>query len=144
MAALHVLVIDDEPALRQILAATARQGGYAVSEAAGVSEAAAKLARGDVDVALCDIKMPDGSGLDLLRRTRAQGADTAFIMVTAFGSMETAVEALRSGATDYIVKPVNAEEVLHRLAQIRALRGLREENQVLRRAVTDRAAKLYR
>ncbi len=144
MAALHVLVIDDEPALRQILAATARQGGYAVSEAAGVGEAAAKLARGDVDVALCDIKMPDGSGLDLLRRTRAQGADTAFIMVTAFGSMETAVEALRSGATDYIVKPVNAEEVLHRLAQIRALRGLREENQVLRRAVTDRAAKLYR
>ena len=144
MAALHVLVIDDEPALRQILAATARKGGYAVSEAAGVSEAAAKLARGDVDVALCDIKMPDGSGLDLLRSARAQNTDTAFIMVTAFGSMETAVEALRSGATDYIVKPVNAEEVLHRLAQIRALRGLREENQVLRRAATDRAAKLYR
>jgi len=143
MASLHVLVIDDEPALRQILASTARRAGYAVSEAAGVAEAAAKLARGDVDVALCDIKMPDGNGLDLLRNTRASGADTTFVMVTAFGSVETAVEALRAGATDYIVKPVNPEEVLHRLAQIRALRGLREENQVLRRAVGDGASRRY-
>ena len=144
MPSLHVLVVDDEPALRHILASTARRAGYAVSEAAGVGEAAAKLARGDVDVALCDIKMPDGSGLDLLRDARATGADTAFVIVTAFGSVETAVEALRAGATDYIVKPVNPEEVLHRLSQIGALRGLREENQVLRRAIGDRAASRYR
>jgi DNA-binding NtrC family response regulator len=144
VASLHVLVVDDEPALRQILGTIARQGGYAVSEAKNAAEAAAKLARGDVDVALCDIMMPDGNGLDLVRSTRASGADTAFVMVTAFGSMETAVEALRAGATDYIVKPVNAEEVLHRLHQIKALRGLREENQALRKTVGDRAARRCR
>ena len=144
MASLNVLIIDDEPALRQILAAITRQAGYSVVEAGGAAEAAAKLARGDVDVALCDIKMPDGNGIDLVRNTRGSGIDTAFVMVTAFGSMETAVEALRAGASDYIVKPVNAEEVLHRLSRIEALRGLREENQALRRAVGERAPKMYR
>ena len=144
MASLHVLIVDDEPALRQILASIVRQGGYAVTEADGAAAAASKLARGDVDVALCDIKMPDGNGIDLLRNTRGSGIDTAFIMVTAFGSMETAVEALRAGASDYIVKPVNAEEVLHRLSRIEALRGLREENQALRKAIGEQAPKMYR
>ena len=144
MASLHVLVVDDEPALRQILAAILRRGGYTVTEASGAGEAAAKLARGDIDVALCDIKMPDGNGIDLVRNTKASGTDTTFIMVTAFGSMETAVEALRAGASDYIVKPVNAEALLHQMAQVEAVRGLREENQALRRVVGERARKLYR
>jgi DNA-binding NtrC family response regulator len=105
-----------------------------VELAASAREAADKLSRGDVDVALCDIKLPDGNGIDLVREAIATGIDTAFIMVTAFGSMETAVEALRAGASDYIVKPVRKEELLHRLARIAAVRGLREENQVLRKA----------
>ncbi|MBI3939124.1 MAG: sigma-54-dependent Fis family transcriptional regulator [Betaproteobacteria bacterium] len=144
MASLHVLVVDDEPAVRQILATIARRAGYPVSEAGGAAEAAAKLAQGDVDVALCDIKMPDGNGIDLVRNSRASGIDTAFIMVTAFGSMETAVEALRAGASDYIMKPVSGEEVLHRLTQIEAMRGLREENRVLRKAVSEQTARMYR
>ena len=134
---MHVLVIDDEPALRQILSAAVRAGGYSVDQAAGVNEANAKLARGDVDVALCDIKMPDGNGIDLLRTTRASGVDTAFVMVTAFASLETAVEALRAGAFDYIIKPVRNEEVLNRLSQIESLRGLRAENQALRKQVSE-------
>ena len=125
MASLHVLVVDDELAVRQIMAATVRGAGYFVSEAAGATEAAIKLAQGDVDVALCDINMPDGDGIDLVRNTRGSGIDTAFIMITGFGSMETAVEALRAGASDYIMKPANHDEVLHRLQQIAALRGLR-------------------
>ena len=72
--------------------------------------------RGDVDVALCDIKMPDGNGIDLVRSTRAAGLDTPFLIMTAFASVETAVEALRAGASDYITKPVRGEEVLHRVA----------------------------
>ncbi len=136
---MHVLVVDDEPALRQILSAAVGRGGYSVDEAAGVVEARAKLARGDVDVALCDIKMPDGSGIDLVRESRAANIDTAFIMVTAFASVETAVEALRAGAFDYIIKPVRNEEVLNRLAQIAALRGLRQENKALRRQVRERS-----
>ncbi len=135
MRQLNVLVIDDEAAVRQIVADIVRQAGYAVDTASGAAEGASKLVRGGVDVALCDIRMPDGDGLTLLRNCRDTGLDTVFIMVTAFGSMEAAVEALRAGAHDFVAKPVNREELLHRLAQIEALRGLREENRALRKSV---------
>lgn len=133
---MHVLVIDDEAAIRQILAATVSRAGHSVDTAENVREASSKLVRGDVDVALCDIKMPDGNGVDLVRSFKGSGIDTHFIMVTAFASMETAVEALRAGATDYIVKPVRNEELLHRIAQIDSMRGLKAENQALRQMVT--------
>ena len=132
---MHVLIIDDEPALRQILVNTVSRAGYTTDTAECVRDAAAKLVRGDVDVALCDIRMPDGDGVDLVRSMRAAGIDTHFIMVTAFASMETAVEALRAGATDYMVKPINNEDLLHRLGNIDALRGLKAENRALRRLV---------
>ena len=132
---MNVLVIDDEAAVRQIVADMVRQAGYTVDTASGAAEGASKLVRGGVDVALCDIRMPDGDGLTLLRNCRDSGIDTVFVMVTAFGSMETAVEALRAGAHDFVSKPVNREELAHRLAQIEAMRGLREENRVLRKSV---------
>lgn len=132
---MNILVIDDEPAVRQVLAAAVRRGGYTVDVAANVADAAAKLVRGDVDLALCDIHMPDGNGLDLVREIRASGIDTHFVMVTAFASVETAVQALKAGATDYIIKPVNNEELLHRVAQIAAMRELRDENRALRKMV---------
>jgi len=144
MTSLHVLVIDDEPALRQILAAAVSKAGYSVDQAAGAAEASAKLSRGDVDVALCDIQMPDGNGIDLVRNSRAAGIETTFIMVTGFASLETAVDALRAGAADYITKPVRYDEVVHRLSQFDALRGLREENKALRKAISDSTPKLYR
>ena len=134
---MHVLVIDDEAAIRQILSGLVGRAGYSVDVAATATEATAKLVRGDVDVALCDVRLPDGDGIELVRSFKSQtgGIDTQFIMVTAFASMETAVEALRAGATDYIVKPVHNEELLHRLAQIEAMSGLRAENKALRSLV---------
>ena len=144
MASLHVLVIDDEPALRQILVALVSKAGYSVDQASGVVEASAKLAHGDVDVALCDIKMQDGNGIDLLRSTRTAGIETIFIMITGFASVETAVEALRAGATDFITKPVRKEELIRRLSQIQAMTGLREENKILRKVVSEKTPKLYR
>lgn len=144
MPSAHVLVIDDEPALRQVLAAVLTKAGYFVDLAEGVAEATTKLARGDVDVALCDIKMPDGNGIDLLRQTKEAGIDTVFVMVTAMASMGSAVEALRAGAFDYLVKPVRNEELLHRVAQIEAMRGLREENKVLRKVVSEKSAPMFR
>jgi DNA-binding NtrC family response regulator len=137
---MHVLVIDDEAAIRQILKATISRAGHSVDTAENVKEASAKLVRGDVDVALCDIKMPDGNGVDLVRSFKGSGIDTHFIMVTAFASMETAVEALRAGAMDYIVKPVRNEELLHRLSQIDSMRGLKAENQALRQFVAGERA----
>lgn len=135
---MHVLIIDDEAALRQILSSLVSHAGYSVDVASTVMEATAKLVRGDVDVALCDVRLPDGDGIELVRSFKASGTgiETQFIMVTAFASMETAVEALRAGATDYIVKPVHNEELLHRLAQIEAMCGLRAENKALRSLVT--------
>ena len=137
MTSMHVLVVDDEIATRQILAETVGNAGYSVDSAADVTEATTKLARGDVDVVLCDIQLPDGSGIDLVRHCRESGSDTSFIMVTAFASVETAVEALRAGAFDYIIKPVRHQEILHRLGQIGGLRELREENRSLRKAVLE-------
>ena len=136
MPSLHVLVIEDEAAARQVLVSALCGAGYSADSAATAGEAAAKLARGDVDVALSDIQLPDGNGIELLRKSRSAGQDTAFVMVTAFASVESAVEALRAGAEDYIIKPVRHEEVLHRLSQIEAMRGLREENRALRRAAS--------
>ena len=139
---MHVLVIDDEAAIRQILSALVSRAGYSVDVASTAAEATAKLVRGDVDVALCDVRLPDGDGIELVRSFKTSDAasgsaaiDTQFIMVTAFASMETAVEALRAGATDYIVKPVHSEELLHRLAQIDAMTGLLAENKALRSLV---------
>ena len=141
---MQVLIIDDEPALREILAATLTRAGHAVDEAGSAAEAAGRLARGDVDLALCDIKLGDGNGVDLLRNSRAAGIDTAFLMITAFASVETAVEALRAGAFDYLVKPVRNEELMHQVTQIESVRGLRDENRALRRVVGDADARMYR
>ena len=132
---MHVLVIDDEPAVRMILCAAVKKAGYTVDSVQNVAEAAARLVRGDVDVALCDIHMPDGNGLDLVRSIKESGLDTQFIMVTAFASVETAVLALKAGASDYVIKPINNEELVHRLAQLASMQGLRDENRALRKLV---------
>jgi two-component system response regulator AtoC len=133
MSALQILVVEDEPALRQMLALMLNRAGYEVETAASAEEASARLAKGEFDVVLCDIKLPGMDGIELLRRTKATGSDVAFIMVTAFASMETAIEALKAGASDYIIKPARNEEILHRLAQLETLRGLKNENRALRR-----------
>jgi two-component system response regulator AtoC len=131
-----VLIIDDELALRQIIAATVRRAGYSVDMAEGVKDAAAKLVRGDVDLAICDIKMEDGDGVELVRSMKSAGVPTLFIMVTAFASVQTAVEALRAGAMDYMVKPIDSEELLYRLRQAQTLLGLKAENVALRKFVS--------
>jgi two-component system response regulator AtoC len=127
-----VLVVDDEPAIRQMLSLMLMRAGYEVESAASAEEASARLAKGGFDVTLCDIKLPGMDGIELLRRTKAAGNDVVFIMVTAFASMDTAIEALKAGASDYIIKPARNEEILHRLSRIEAMRGLRNENRALR------------
>jgi two-component system, NtrC family, response regulator AtoC len=134
MAALKVLVIEDELAAREVLAAAISDAGYVVDSAGTFAEARDKLTTGDFDVALCDIQLPDGNGIELLKHCRTTGLETLFVMATAFASVETAVEALRAGAYDYIVKPVRHAEVGHRLAQIQSLAGLRAENRALKTA----------
>ena len=144
MPSLQILVIDDEPAIRQLLTLMLLRAGYEVESAASAEEASARLAKGEFDVALCDIKLPGMDGIELLRRTKASGSDVVFVMVTAFASMDTAIEALKAGAADYIVKPARNEEILHRLKQIEAMRGLKNENRALRDLVLGHREEWFR
>jgi two-component system response regulator AtoC len=132
---LSVLVVDDEPAIRQVLSAAVTKAGYAVDSAASAGEALAKLDATPFDVVLSDIFMPVTDGIELLKQARAKGHGAAFIMVTAFASVDSAIDAIKAGAWDYITKPVRNEEIVRRLVQIDAMRGLREENRSLRRMV---------
>jgi two-component system response regulator AtoC len=135
MPELNVLVVDDEPAIRQVMSAAISKAGYAVEVAASASEALAKLEQTPFDVVLSDVFMPVVDGIELLKQARTRGYPATFIMVTAFASVDSAIDAIKAGAWDYITKPVRNEEILHRLEQIEAMRGLREENRELRRLV---------
>ncbi len=143
MKSMDIIVIDDEPAIRQILTAHLSRAGYNVVQAANGLSAFELLSKGDIDAAICDIKMPDISGIELVRRARAAGIDTSFIMMTAFASVDTAIEAIQAGAADYMIKPVRNEEVLHRLVKIADMRGLRAENRVLRSLVLGKKKDLF-
>ncbi len=135
MPDLNVLVVDDEPSVRQVLAAAIAKAGYAVEAADSAAAALARLAATSFDVVVSDVHMPECDGIELLRQVRARGNTATFIMVTAFASVDTAIDAIKAGAWDYITKPVRSEEIVHRLEQIEALRGLRDDNRALRKLV---------
>ncbi len=135
MAASSILVIDDEPAIRQVLSSYIADAGYLVESAGNGTEALEKLSHGDFDIAICDIKMPDISGIEVVKRVHISGADTAFIMVTAFASINVAIEAMQAGAYDFIVKPIQEEDILHKIALITDVIRLRNENKALRKIV---------
>ncbi len=142
MSVLHVLVVDDEPAIRQVLTSHIRKAGHDVEHVGDGSSAVALLSRGDIDVCICDIRLPDFDGVEVMRRTRSAGIETSFLMMTAYASIETAVEAMKLGAFDYFTKPLRHEDVLHRLQQISDMTGLREENRRLR-TIVDQDSRTY-
>lgn len=135
MPSLQLLIIDDEPAIRQILSKTASKAGHTVIVAGNGQEGLNRLSKGDIDVALCDIRMPDLSGIEVVEKTRELGIDTVFLMMTAFASVNTAIEAMRAGAYDYMLKPLRNEDVINRLEHIADVIQLRSENEVLRELV---------
>jgi len=135
LKSLEVLVVDDEPAIRQILAVRLTKAGCRVVQAADATEALEKLAKGEFEVAVSDIQMPDFDGIELVRKARAAGVDTSFIMMTAYASVDTAIQAIKAGASDYMIKPVRHDEVLHRVAKVADMRRLSSENRVLREIV---------
>jgi len=98
MSSLQALVIDDEPAIRQILSASLSKAGHAVEAVGSGHEALKRLVKDDVDVALCDLNMPDLTGIDVIRQARAAGVETTFIMMTAYSSVDTAIDAMRCRA----------------------------------------------
>lgn len=135
MRSLQVLIIDDEPAIRQILAKAAESAGHTVSVASGGEEALERLAKDDIDVAVCDIRMPDLTGIEVVEKARSQGIETIFLMMTAYASVNTAIDAMRAGAYDYILKPLRNEDLLNRLERLADVILLKSENKVLRELV---------
>jgi two-component system response regulator PilR (NtrC family) len=131
----RILVVDDERSMRELLNIVLKREGYAVLLAENGQSALAILEREPIDVLISDIKMPDMSGVDVLREAKRLDADLVGIMVTAFASTETAVEALRLGAYDYISKPFDVEELKAKVRNAIERRTLRQENVLLKRAL---------
>ncbi|MGD0485355.1 MAG: response regulator, partial [Gemmatimonadales bacterium] len=137
---MKLLVIDDEPGLRQSLHLILTDEGHEVTAA---SDGAAGLARalpGAFDAILCDVRMPTMDGLEFLRAYRAAGGSALVIMMSAYGSEDAAVEAMKQGAYDYIPKPFRADEVVLVLRKAAERERLRGEVESLRSALGAAAA----
>jgi two-component system response regulator AtoC len=133
----NVLVIDDEPNMRHMLTALLEKAGYAVTVAADGVDGLSILESKAFDLILCDVRMPRMDGLSFLKQITEQGLNSTTIVMSAYGTIDTAVEAMKLGAVDYISKPFKADEILLKLAQFEEKGRLREENLRLRDAVQE-------
>ena len=132
-----ILVVDDDPHIVRTLEIMLEDDGHAVITASTGEEALEQLTRESVDIALVDLQLPGMSGTDVLRRLRDTHRDVETVIITAHGSIETAVEAMKEGAFDYLTKPFAPDQVRHRLRQIKQVRELRAEVEGLRLRVGD-------
>ena len=138
----EILIIDDEKVLAGTLAEFLQGEGYAVEVAHTPAEALAQLEVWSFAMILCDIQLPGMSGLDLLKKILAHRPETAVMMITAYATVESAVEAFRSGARDYLIKPVLFDDLLARLEHMQEWIMLRAENRDLRTRLARRRQSL--
>jgi two-component system response regulator PilR (NtrC family) len=136
--AVDLLIVDDEASLRDFLGIVFEGEGWRVEAAPTLQDARAALLKGEPDVILCDLMLPDGSGIDFLREVKAQTPSIAVIMITAHTSTKSAIDALKAGATDYIAKPFDIEELKVIVAKAVERKELEDENLHLRSALEER------
>ncbi len=134
----RVLLLEDEADQRRLVAGILRKEGYWVVEAGRLAAARAELQRSPIDLVLSDWKLPDGDGLELLSEVRATRPGVAFVLVTAYGTISRAVEAVRAGADDYLAKPFEAQALLLALERTLRARHLEAENRRLEQALSER------
>jgi DNA-binding NtrC family response regulator len=134
----RILVIDDEPDIRESLETLLTAENYRVDLAANATEGLKKLETSAYDVILLDLMMPDKSGMQVLEEVRTRDRETPVVMITAYGSVEVAVEALKRGANDYFSKPWDNEKLLIEIGNLIATRRLERENAELKRALKQR------
>ncbi len=128
----RILVVDDERAIQDLLSYAIREAGYEVLSASNGKEALSLIEQENMQIAICDIKMPGMDGIDLLKKIRDISPETIVLMITAYASVETAVDALRYGAFDYILKPFIEEDVIAKILRINQYLKIKRENQNLR------------
>jgi DNA-binding NtrC family response regulator len=134
----HILVVDDEPVQREMIGGFLKKQGFEVI-AADSAERALELFRQDAfDLVLTDQKMAEMSGLELLQAVHTINPETPVILITAFGTIEAAVAALKQGAIDYLTKPLNLDELLYRIRQVSDRYRIINENRELREALQGR------
>ncbi|MFO8084220.1 MAG: sigma-54 dependent transcriptional regulator [Desulfobacterales bacterium] len=126
-----ILVIDDDLSMRELLDYMLSRQGYEIACAKNGNEAIAMLGNSNYDLLLCDIRLGDITGLDVLRASKAKNPDTVVIMISAYSSAEIAVEAMNNGAYDYVPKPFNAEELEATIAKALELKTLEHEKKIL-------------
>lgn len=131
-----ILIVEDEDIIRTTLAEFLSGQGYAVAQAARVSEALELAQECDFDAAVCDVQLPDGDGLNLLRRLQQINSAVCVLIITAYATVENAVEAFKRGAFDYLVKPVIFDDLDNKLRRVFEYRALQRENQQLRRELS--------
>jgi len=136
----RILVVDDEANARSALAELLREEGLEVETAADAFKALGKLAAFTPHLVITDLKMPGMDGIELVKKLRAMDEPPAVIVMTAFGAVDSAVEALRSGAEDYLTKPLNFDELLVVVDKVLGNQALRLETAQLRRRMRDRVA----
>lgn len=112
-----ILLVDDEDLIRKSLANQIEQEGYDIATAACGKEGLQKFEEAHFDLLLLDLALPDMSGLDILKRVKLSRPETAVIIITGYGDMSTAIDALRHGADEYLLKPCNRDELLHHIFQ---------------------------
>ena len=134
----HILVVDDEPAQCEMVSDFLKKQGLDVSSAESGEKALQLFRQDSIDLILTDQKMPDMSGLDLLQAVHAINPETPVILMTAYGSIEAAVSAIQGGATDYLTKPLNLDELLYRIRQVSDRYRIINENRELREALQSR------
>ena len=134
----HILVVDDEPAQREMISGFLKKQAFDVVVAENGAKALELFRHDSIDLILTDQRMPHLSGLDLLQAVRAINPETPVILMTAFGSIEAAVSAIQGGATDYLTKPLNLDELLYRIRQVSDRYRIIAENRELREALGER------
>lgn len=122
-----ILIVDDDRLMRGVLAEILRNNGYKVVTSGDGAEALAELQSGPVDLVITDLIMPEMSGLDLLRAGRRLHPDLDFVVITASNSVDIAVETMKAGAADYIVKPFHLEQIRIVVARTLEMRRLKEQ-----------------
>ncbi len=127
----HILVVDDELSMRELLELMLNREGYQVTCAEDGRKAIRLLEKNQYDLLLCDIKLGDISGLDVLRASKNSNPDTVVILISAYASTETAVEAMNEGAYDYVPKPFDKDELLQTVAKALDIRTVEHEKQLL-------------
>ncbi len=132
-----ILVVDDEAAIRESLKDWLMEDGYSVALAIDGEDAIAMVGASEYDVILLDLKMPGIDGLETMRRIKEISPDSEVLMMTAYASVDTAVQAMKEGAFDYLVKPFDPDEVELQIKKIMAHRAMRLENIMLRKRLEE-------